>query len=263
MQKRNGTLYWVVTALIALLGISVLFYPAASDLWNHWRDLRLMTEYDRSTLALTDEDCSEILRLIATLLRTGERDPARSLTVYVGLSRDSAQNETLTIFFPADEGQVADIGNDNYVSISLQTANYTRQFTNATFVNTCYLTPSENQPFDTTAVSRGNYTQLNEKDSVVSDAAVDVAYGYATSSIKSVTELDDRLHETENTAKSTDSITRTRMIRPGRLPAAISSRSANRIMRSQRPAASKAPDSEKTPRIPSRSPIRCRCPSPP
>ena len=65
MQKRNGTLYWVVTALIALLGISVLFYPAASDLWNHWRDLRLMTEYDRSTLALTDEDCSEILRLAA------------------------------------------------------------------------------------------------------------------------------------------------------------------------------------------------------
>ena len=142
---------------------------------------------------------------IATLLRTGERDPVRFLTVYVGLSRDSAQNETLTIFFPADEGQVADIGNDNYVSISLQTKNFTGEYTNAAYVNTAYLTPSENQPFDTLAVTRGNYTLLNGKDSVVSDASVNVAYGYATSSIKSVTELDDGLHETENTAKSTDS----------------------------------------------------------
>ena len=141
---------------------------------------------------------------IATLLRTA-RNTARSLTVYVGLSRDSAQNETLTIFFPADEGQVADIGNDNYVSISLQTANFTGDYTNAAYVNTAYLTPSENQPFDTLAVTRGNYTLLNGKDSVVSDASVNVAYGYATSSIKSVTELDDGLHETENTAKSTDS----------------------------------------------------------
>ena len=125
------------------------------------------------------------------------------LTIYVSLSRDTeTQKETLTINFPAEQEYNAGISHEYYAALSLQTANYTGQYTNATFVNTCYLTPSENQPFDTTAVSRGNYTQLNEKDSVVSDAAVDVAYGYATAASKAVTELSNP----ENTAKSTDSM---------------------------------------------------------
>ena len=65
MQKRNGKHDGLITALLALIGISILLYPTASDLWNRWRDQRLMTEYDRSTLALSDEESGEVLKQAA------------------------------------------------------------------------------------------------------------------------------------------------------------------------------------------------------
>lgn len=121
------------------------------------------------------------------------------VTLLVRLSQDANGNEVLSIRFPEDEYKMAAIPAGGTAVMTLQTKNISNSYSNTTYFNTSYITPS--QPFDTGAVSQGNYTIFDEKDSVVSEANVAVAYGYATSSQKSVAELENL----ENKAVSTGS----------------------------------------------------------
>ena len=50
----------MLAILIFLLGLGILFYPVASDLWNQHRQNRLITNYTQSTAALTPEDHSAL-----------------------------------------------------------------------------------------------------------------------------------------------------------------------------------------------------------
>lgn len=59
-QKRQNRLGAVLAILIFLLGLGILFYPVASDLWNQHRQNRLITNYTQSTAALTPEDHSAL-----------------------------------------------------------------------------------------------------------------------------------------------------------------------------------------------------------
>ena len=114
------------------------------------------------------------------------------ITVYVSLQRDpETGRETLSIYFPEDEASIAAIPAHGRGTLTLQTTNLTNEMRNKTYVNTCYLTPSVDQPFDTSAVTQGNYTLYDGQDSVVSEDLVNVSYGYATTSEKTVTELEN------------------------------------------------------------------------
>lgn len=59
-QKRQNRLGAVLAILIFLLGLGILFYPVASDLWNQHRQNRLITNYTQSAAALTPEDHSAL-----------------------------------------------------------------------------------------------------------------------------------------------------------------------------------------------------------
>lgn len=61
MKKRGRRAsYWVLTGLITAIGIGILFYPAASELWNRWRDARLMTQYEQSAQTVPTDTYEEI-----------------------------------------------------------------------------------------------------------------------------------------------------------------------------------------------------------
>ena len=108
------------------------------------------------------------------------------VTVAVRLSRDTNGSEVLSVFFPEDTTYIPPNG---YAMLTLKTQNFGTAYKNTSFFNTAYITPSEDQPFDTGAVSQGNYTIYNEADSVVSEANVAVSFGYATTSFTGVSEL--------------------------------------------------------------------------
>lgn len=57
-KRRRG--YWLLTYLIAFIGIAVLFYPFVSDLWNKWRDRSLVVKYEVAVAALPDEAYEEL-----------------------------------------------------------------------------------------------------------------------------------------------------------------------------------------------------------
>lgn len=44
-QKRQNRLGTVLAILIFLLGLGILFYPVASDLWNQHRQNQLISHY--------------------------------------------------------------------------------------------------------------------------------------------------------------------------------------------------------------------------
>ena len=127
------------------------------------------------------------------------------VTLIVSLKRDDNGNEILSIRFPEDGDDAAAIWTDGRAIMTLWTQNFTGKYSNRTFVNTCYLTPSADQPFDTSAVNQGNYIPYERKDSVVSEASVNVSYGYATTSIKSVTE-NANLHNSATSVNPTNYI---------------------------------------------------------
>jgi hypothetical protein len=109
--------------------------------------------------------------------------------------------------------------------MKLQTSKDNSEHENKSYVNECYLTPNV-QTFVNSSVTHGRFQYFNAeidpdapeagtaaaedyvseaKPSVKGQAQVQVSYGYATTSIKSVTELDKSGSETTNSAKSTES----------------------------------------------------------
>ena len=149
---------------------------------------------------------------ITTRIKTEDRGIIRTYmpTIQVSLSRDAFGNEVLSIRFPNeidfvndgtdDDARITNIPARGYGILTLQTQNFSGSYHNATFYNTAYVTPSENQPFDATAVSRGNYIVYDDAPSVVSEDCVGVYYGYFTSSEKAVTEINDPSNSTKSTS---------------------------------------------------------------
>lgn len=121
-----------------------------------------------------------------------------TITISVRLSRDVDGNEVLSVFFPENGIDAISIPAHGYATMTLQTQNFGTAYSNASFFNTAYITPSADQPFDTSAVSEGNYTIYEDADSVVSEANVAVSFGYATTSSTAVSELNN----TSNSASS-------------------------------------------------------------
>ena len=59
-KKKNKRLSTVLAILIFLLGLGVLFYPVASDLWNQHRQNKLISSYTQVAAQLTPEDFSAL-----------------------------------------------------------------------------------------------------------------------------------------------------------------------------------------------------------
>lgn len=59
-QKKKNRLSTVLAILIFLLGLGILFYPVASDLWNQHRQNQLISNYAKSTTTLTPQDHSAL-----------------------------------------------------------------------------------------------------------------------------------------------------------------------------------------------------------
>ena len=67
------------------------------------------------------------------------------------------------------------------------------------------LSYAHKQQFDQDDVTIGDYDLYQDKPSIVNNAGVAVSYGYSTSSLKSVTELEKNGTETANSANSDES----------------------------------------------------------
>ncbi len=131
------------------------------------------------------------------------------ITLKVGLNVTSGVSDTLSIEMVSDSLAVPAGG---YAVLGISTPTKGNVHRNTVYYNTSYLTPT--QGFDT--VVQGNSTEYTTiyyntdyTASVSSGDQVTATYGYATTAVKSVTELSDRdngsLTETENTATSSSS----------------------------------------------------------
>ncbi|WP_307975012.1 class C sortase [uncultured Parolsenella sp.] len=58
MKKHLST---VLAALVFLLGLAVMLYPTASDLWNRWRESQLLSNYDERVEGLSDDEREAML----------------------------------------------------------------------------------------------------------------------------------------------------------------------------------------------------------
>jgi LPXTG-motif cell wall-anchored protein/uncharacterized repeat protein (TIGR01451 family) len=134
-----------------------------------------------------------------TVVMQMDGDPVTISSYYFGLidvsiGHDSDQNEVLSVRFK--DTQYAAIPANGTGTLTVYTNNVSNLNENKIFINQCYLTPNE-QEFENSEVSQGTYTTFDlpsdedseKKPSVVSEAQVGVSYGYATKSVKTVTEL--------------------------------------------------------------------------
>ena len=120
----------------------------------------------------------------------------------VSLRRDENGRETLSIFFQAGQHELV-VPEGGSVELTLTTKNIAQRYENTSYYNVCYLTPK--QQFDQDDVTIGDYDLYQDKPSIVNNAGVAVSYGYSTSSLKSVTELEKNGTETANSANSDES----------------------------------------------------------
>jgi LPXTG-motif cell wall-anchored protein len=112
----------------------------------------------------------------------------------VSIGHDSNQNEILSVRFK--DTKAGAIPANSKGTLTVYTNNVSSLNENKIFINQCYLTPNE-QEFEGSEVSQGTYTTFDlpsdedseRRPSVVSEAQVGVSYGYATRSVKTVTEL--------------------------------------------------------------------------
>lgn len=118
-------------------------------------------------------------------------------TIYVSIVRDADSGQETLVIRLADDKLAISPGGTGV--LTLQTKNYSILQENKSFINVCYVTPS--QEFDQGDIIRGQYEFYNGQDSVESEAQVPVSFGYATTALKQVEELDTG---TTNSAKSNE-----------------------------------------------------------
>ncbi len=127
--------------------------------------------------------------------------PSKTVDVQLTISRDADGNAVMSLRFPDATMAIPEGG---LSKLTLSTNNTTGSLQNKQFINTCFVTPLS-QIWDNTT-NRGNVTTLDtpyaegDLSTVRNSAPVTTSYGYTTSSLKSVTEVDN----TTNTAKCTD-----------------------------------------------------------
>ena len=138
------------------------------------------------------------------------RDPIM-VNLFVRLTKDeNSGNYRLSIRFPDNSCGIPAGGSG---VLTVHTKRTDNRLENEVFVNTCYLTPMS-QTWDNTT-NKGNMTALddvfgeNDKPTVRNSASVTTAYGYVTSSLKSVEEKENP------TNKATCSETPNYIILPG------------------------------------------------
>jgi hypothetical protein len=126
----------------------------------------------------------------------------------VSLSRDaSSGNEQLSIRFSDQKAALVPGGTG---LLRLSTLNYTTNLENKSYTNECYITPMD-QEFDSSLVTHGNamdftvFQEESQRPSVHGEAVTAVSYGYSTTAVKAVTELNTDLSETTNKATSDSS----------------------------------------------------------
>lgn len=113
--------------------------------------------------------------------------------VYVRVTRDEATGYALSIRFPAG---IYSLSAGDKLRLTYETARFDGGNQNTVFVNTCYVTPSNAQNWDGTT-NQGNVTAFDptgedeNRLSVRNSAPVTTAYGFATSSRKTVELTDD------------------------------------------------------------------------
>lgn len=117
-----------------------------------------------------------------------------SYIIYVRVTKDKATgNYALSIRFPAG---IYSLSAGDTMLLTYETKRSDDNYENTVFVNTCYVTPSNAQNWDGTT-NHGNVTTFdpNGEDenrlSVRNSAPVTTAYGFATSSLKTVELTDD------------------------------------------------------------------------
>ncbi len=60
-KKKSSPFLYVLFVIGFLMGAGILFYPTISELWNQYRDQKLVSEYHEAVGALEEEDYSEVL----------------------------------------------------------------------------------------------------------------------------------------------------------------------------------------------------------
>ena len=101
-EKQRRRLYWILTYLIALVGVGVLLYPLLSDVWNRWRDSSLVVQY-RKTVASIPDTTYEQIRKDAQAYNAAH--PVNVITDVFSFSEESEDHKTyLTLLDPNGNG---------------------------------------------------------------------------------------------------------------------------------------------------------------
>lgn len=75
-RKRNKKIKYLIMLILFLIGAGIFLYPTISDMWNQYRDVRLITEYDTS---VTDLSKSEYARLWKEAKEYNAEHPVNSI----------------------------------------------------------------------------------------------------------------------------------------------------------------------------------------
>lgn len=75
-RATRGRASTVLATLLLLLGLAVMLYPTASDLWNRWREAQLVGSYDERVAALSEDGRASMLE--AARVYNDRLDPAFS-----------------------------------------------------------------------------------------------------------------------------------------------------------------------------------------
>lgn len=75
-RKRNKKIKYLIMLILFLIGAGIFLYPTISDMWNQYRNVRLITEYDTS---VTDLSKSEYARLWKEAKEYNTEHPVNSI----------------------------------------------------------------------------------------------------------------------------------------------------------------------------------------
>lgn len=126
-------------------------------------------------------------------------DVVNDISVYLSLGRDDAGNEVITIRIPSRYMTIPEGG---YAELTVSAENNTSTFRNGVYTNRAEIYPT--QEFD--GADQGSLIKDEEgtPEAVANTAPVNVANGYATKSVKQVTEIVNGELNPDNSASSDD-----------------------------------------------------------
>lgn len=59
-RKRNKKIKYLIMLILFLIGAGIFLYPTISDMWNQYRNVRLITEYDTSVTDLSKREYARL-----------------------------------------------------------------------------------------------------------------------------------------------------------------------------------------------------------